>query len=658
MDIKELRELIKYHSDRYYNDDNPEISDYEYDMLLRQLKQLEAENPDLAEESSPTQNVGGKASSAFGEVLHAVKMESLNDVFSRDEFIDFGRKTAEALGFEPEYTVEPKIDGLSVSLEYKNGEFFRGSTRGDGLVGEDVTHNLKTIKSIPKKLTEKIPYLEVRGEVFMPREAFVKLNEQRSESGESIFANPRNAAAGSLRQLDSAITAERELDIFVFNVQRAEGISFETHIEAIEKLGKLGFKVIPHEKPFKTIEEAFEKVQSIGEGRSSYYYDIDGAVIKVNSLPLREEMGSTSKYPRWAAAFKFPAEQKETKLLDIVLQIGRTGAVTPNAVLETVTLAGTNVSRATLHNMNFIEEKDIRIGDTVLLQKAGDIIPEVVRVIKEKRTGDEAQFKMPDSCPVCYSPLHRAEGEAAYRCTNEYCPSQKGRRIIHFASRDAMDIEGMGPSLVYKLIEEGLIDRSGDLYSLKAEDISALDKMGDKSAENIITAIESSKNRELSNLLFALGIRHIGKRAAQIIAKHFKTLDAILSATTEEISAINDIGEKMAQSLKDYFENSEARENLNLIIAAGVRTEETAENVGSLFEGKTFVLTGTLPDMSRSEAGKIIESLGGKVSSSVSAKTDYVLAGEAAGSKLEKAQKLEVTIINQQEFLEMTGELK
>jgi len=658
LDIKELRELIKYHSDRYYNDDNPEISDYEYDMLLRQLKQLEAENPDLAEESSPTQNVGGKASSAFGEVLHAVKMESLNDVFSREEFIDFGRKTTEALGFEPEYTVEPKIDGLSVSLEYKNGEFFRGSTRGDGLVGEDVTHNLKTIKSIPKKLTEKIPYLEVRGEVFMPREAFVKLNEQRSESGESIFANPRNAAAGSLRQLDSAITAERELDIFVFNVQRAEGISFETHIEAIEKLGKLGFKVIPHEKPFKTIEEAFEKVQSIGEGRSSYYYDIDGAVIKVNSLHLREEMGSTSKYPRWAAAFKFPAEQKETKLLDIVLQIGRTGAVTPNAVLETVTLAGTNVSRATLHNMNFIEEKDIRIGDTVLLQKAGDIIPEVVRVIKEKRTGDEAQFKMPDSCPVCSSPLHRAEGEAAYRCTNEYCPSQKGRRIIHFASRDAMDIEGMGPSLVYKLIEEGLIDRSGDLYSLKAEDISALDKMGNKSAENIITAIEISKNRELSNLLFALGIRHIGKREAQIIAKHFKTLDAILSATTEEISAIDDIGEKMAQSLKDYFENSEARENLNLIIAAGVRTKETAENVGSLFEGKTFVLTGTLPDMSRSEAGKIIESFGGKVSSSVSAKTDYVLAGEAAGSKLEKAQKLGVTIINQQEFLEMTGELK
>lgn len=656
MDIKELRELIKYHSDRYYNDDNPEISDYEYDMLLRQLREMEETNPDLAEESSPTQNVGGKASSAFGEVLHAVKMESLNDVFSREEFIDFGRKTAETLGFEPEYTVEPKIDGLSVSLEYKDGEFFRGSTRGDGLVGEDVTHNLKTIKSIPKKLTEKIPYLEVRGEVFMPREAFVKLNEQRSESGESIFANPRNASAGSLRQLDSTITAERELDIFVFNVQRAEGISFETHIEAIELLGKLGFKVIPHEKPFKTIEEAFEKVQSIGEGRSSYYYDIDGAVIKVNNLSLREEMGSTSKYPRWAAAFKFPAEQKETKLLDIVLQIGRTGAVTPNAVLETVTLAGTNVSRATLHNMNFIEEKDIRIGDTVLLQKAGDIIPEVVRVIKEKRTGDEVIFKMPDTCPVCSSPLFRAEGEAAYRCTNEYCPSQKGRRIIHFASRDAMDIEGMGPSLVYKLIEEGLIETSGDLYSLKTEDISSLDKMGDKSAENIINAINQSKNRELSNLLFALGIRHIGKRAAQIIAMHFKNLDTLLSASIEEISAIDDIGEKMAQSLKDYFEREDALLNLKKITDAGVRTEETIAETGGLFEGKTFVLTGTLPDMSRSEAGKIIESLGGKVSSSVSAKTDYVLAGEAAGSKLEKAQKLGVKIINQQEFLEMTGE--
>jgi len=653
MDIQELRDLIKYHSDRYYNDDAPEITDYEYDMLLRQLKEMEAANPDLAEVSSPTQNVGGRASSAFQEVVHAVKMESLNDLFSRDEFIDFGRKTAESLGFEPEYTVEPKIDGLSVSLEYENGVFLRGSTRGDGTVGEDVTHNLLTIKTIPKKLTEKIPYLEVRGEVFMPREAFVRLNEQRSETGESIFANPRNAAAGSLRQLDSAIAAERELDIFVFNVQRAEGIEFKTHIEAIEKLGELGFKVIPQEKPYKTIEEAFEKIQSIGENRSSYYYDIDGAVVKINDLSLREKMGSTSKYPRWAAAFKFPAEQKETKLLDIVLQIGRTGAVTPNAVLETVSLAGTFVSRATLHNMNFIREKDIKIGDTVLLQKAGDIIPEVVRVIKEKRTGAEIDFEMPDSCPVCSSPLHRPEGEAAYRCTNEYCPSQTGRRIIHFACRDAMDIEGMGPSLVYKLLDEGLIKSSGDLYSLKAEDISALDKMGDKSAENIISAIEGSKKKTLSNLLFALGIRHIGKRAAQIIAKHFKTLDAVMAASEEEISSVNEIGEKMAQSLKAYFADENALINLEKITSAGVCTEEPTEAAGTALEGKTFVLTGTLETLTRSEASKIIESLGGKVSSSVSAKTDYVLAGEAAGSKLEKAQKLGVKVISEQEFFEL-----
>lgn len=653
MDINELRALLKYHSDRYYNDDAPEITDYEYDMLMRQLREMEAENPDLADESSPSQNVGGNASNIFAPVEHPVKMESLNDLFSREEVIDFGKKLQETLGFEPEYAVEPKIDGLSVSLEYVNGKFFRGSTRGDGLVGEDVTHNLLTIKSIPKTLTENIPFLEVRGEVFMPREAFVRLNEKREIKGESIFANPRNAAAGSLRQLDSAVTKERELDIFVFNVQRAEGIEFKSHLEAIKKLGELGFKVIPEEKPLKTIEEVFEKISGIGEGRSSYYYDIDGAVIKIDDLALRTRLGSTSKFPRWAAAFKFPAEQKETKLLDIVLQIGRTGAVTPNAVLETVSLAGTFVSRATLHNMNFIREKDIKIGDTVLLQKAGDIIPEVVRVIKEKRTGEEREFEMPDFCPVCSSPIHREEGEAAYRCTNEYCPSQKGRRIIHFASRDAMDIEGMGPSLVYKLLEEGLINSSGDLYSLRAEDISALDKMGDKSAENIINAIENSKKKQLSNLLFALGIRHIGKRAAQIIATHFKTLDAALNATEEEIAEINDIGEKMAKSFKDYFKDDSSMENLEKIISAGVNTTEEVSESGTLFEGKTFVLTGTLESYTRSEAGKIIESLGGKVSSSVSAKTDYVLAGEAAGSKLDKAKKLGVAVISESEFENM-----
>ena len=526
MSIEELREKLNYHSYRYYVLDDPEITDYEYDMMMSELKKLESEHPELITSDSPTMRVGGAPLSQFETVEHAVKMESLTDMFSKEEIFDFHLKTEKALGVSPEYIVEPKIDGLSVSLEYVDGVFTRGSTRGDGLVGEDVTHNLRTINSIPLKLREKVPYLEVRGEVFMPRKSFEELNEKRGILGESIFANPRNAAAGSLRQLDPRIAAERKLDIFVFGILRSEGLEYKTDSEAINKISDLGFKTIPIDRTYSDINEAFSQIEKIGQMRDSFYFDIDGAVLKINDLSLRDRLGSTSKCPRWAAAFKFPPEQKETKLLDIILQVGRTGAVTPNAVLETVNIAGSNVSRATLHNIDYIKEKDIRIGDTVLVQKAGDIIPEILRVVKDKRTGDEKEFVMPDKCPVCGSPLYREEGEAAFRCTDEYCPSQKERRIIHFASRDAMDIEGMGPSLVSKLIESGLIDDSGDLYYLNPESIAEIEKMGEKSADNVIAAIENSKERDLSKLIFALGIRHVGKRASEILAGHFKTLES------------------------------------------------------------------------------------------------------------------------------------
>ncbi len=498
-----------------------------------------------------------------------------------------------------------------------------------------------------------MPYLEVRGEVFMPRKSFEELNEKRGILGESIFANPRNAAAGSLRQLDPKIAAERRLDIFVFGILRSEGLELKTDSEAIKKIADLGFKTIPVDRAYTDIEEAFAAIENIGDKRDAYYYDIDGAVLKINDLSLRDILGSTSKCPRWAAAYKFPPEQKETKLLDIILQVGRTGAVTPNAVLETVNIAGSNVSRATLHNVDYIKEKDIRIGDTVLVQKAGDIIPEILRVVKEKRSGSEKEFVMPKACPVCGSPLYREEGEAAYRCTDEYCPSQKERRIIHFASRDAMDIEGMGPSLISKLIEEGLIDDTGDIYYLKAGDISEIEKMGEKSAGNIINAIETTKSRDLSRLIFALGIRHVGKRAAEILSLRFKSLDILRNASREELCSVDDIGGKMADSIIHFFKNENAMQNLKKIIDAGVNTLSLKDKTGGLFSGKTFVLTGTLPTLSRNEASEKIKDMGGKVSSSVSKKTDFVLAGEAAGSKLEKAEQLGVEIIDEEKFFEM-----
>lgn len=655
MDIEKLREKINYHSHRYYVLDDPEITDSEYDLLMQQLKNAEQEHPELITPDSPTMRVGGAPLQGFETVVHEVKMESLNDYFSFNELKEFDAKLSAALGFAPEYVVEPKIDGLSVSLEYENGVFVRGSTRGDGKKGEDVTQNLKTINSIPLKLNESIPYLEVRGEVFMPRASFARLNEQREITGESIFANPRNAAAGSLRQLDPSIVAKRRLDIFVFNIQRAQDLDVKLHSEGISALSRLGFKVIPIKETYNSINAAIERIEEIGKMRDALPYDIDGAVLKVNDLAVRQRLGSTSKFPRWAAAFKFPAEEKETTLTDIILQVGRTGAITPNAVLETVNIAGSNVSRATLHNEQYIIDKDIKIGDRVIVRKAGDIIPEIVRVVKEKRNGDEKTFYMPHECPVCSAPLYREEGEAVYRCTGDSCPSQKGRKIIHFASRDAMDIEGMGPSLVYKLLDSKIISDTGDIYSIKPENISAMENMGEKSAQNLIIAIENSKSRDLSPLIFALGIRHVGKRAGVILAEHFGTLDALMNAQEQEISSIYEIGGKIAESIVKYFSDKAVLENIEKLKAAGVNTTYKSEKKGNLFEGKTFVLTGTLETLTRNDATKLIESQGGKVSGSVSKKTDYVVAGSEAGSKLDKAESLGITVLYEQQFIEMAG---
>ena len=652
MNIEELRKLINYHSELYYTHDTPEIDDFEYDKLMRELKKMEAENPELITPDSPTQRVGGKILEGFEKVTHAVKMESLNDVFDKEEVLEFGRKTEENLGEKAEYVTELKIDGLSVSLEYKDGYFFRGSTRGDGVVGEDVTENLKTIRTIPLKLNEKVD-IEVRGEVFMPHESFIKLNEEQEALELKPFKNPRNAAAGSLRQLDSSVAAQRKLDIYVFNIQLTDNKELKTHKEALDYLIHLGFKTIPVKKVFSSIEEAFSEVERIGEGRSSLGFDIDGAVIKVNSLRQREMLGSTEKCPKWAVAYKYPPEEKETKLTDIVIQVGRTGVLTPNAVLESVRLAGTTVSRATLHNEDFIKEKDIRIGDTVIVRKAGDIIPEVVGVVKEKRSGNEKEYEMPTVCPVCGAKVYREEGEAALRCTGGECGAQLTRNIIHFASRDAMDIEGLGPAVVAKLLEEGLIKSSSDLYSLKAEDISILDKMGEKSAYNLINAIEKSTENDLSKLIFALGIRHVGQRNAKILSLHFKTLDALMAAKVEEIAMVNEIGNVIAESIVQFFSEPQNIDIVNKLREKGVNFTCKEKSQGGIFEGKTFVLTGTLPTYARADAAKIIEEHGGKVSSSVSKKTDYVLAGSEAGSKLTKAQALGVTIIDEEEFNSM-----
>ncbi len=654
--IKELTDKLNYHSKKYYVEDDPEISDIEYDKMLRELENLEAEYPEFSSPVSPTKRVGGAVLSKFETVTHNVRMESLQDAFNREEVYDFDKRVASVVS-DYTYVVEHKIDGLSVSLEYVDGVFTRGSTRGDGVVGEDVTENLKTIKSIPMILKDKIPYLEVRGEVFMSKENFKKLNQLRETTEEPLFANPRNAAAGSLRQLDSKITASRNLDIFIFNIQQIDGSKITSHLEGIKFLKQQGFKVIENDKEYSNIEAAYQRILEIGEERGNLYFDIDGSVVKVNNFTHREELGSTSKYPKWAIAYKFPAEQQQTKIENIVVQVGRTGVLTPLAHLTPVRIAGSLVSRATLHNIDYINEKDIKIGDTVIIQKAGDIIPEVVEVIKEARTGDEKTFNMPEYCLECGALVVREEGDSAHRCTGTNCPAQRMRNIIHFVSRNAMDIDGLGPSIIEQMLDKNMIETAADLYFLTAQSISEMEKMGDKSAENLLTALENSKSNQLSRLINALGIRHIGEKAAKILAKHFKSLDALMSATVDELTALNDIGETMAQSIVEYFNQEQNKHFIEKLKSAGVNTEEIIENNNDLrFSGMVFVLTGTLSEFTRSEASKIIEDFGGKTSSSVSKKTDFVLAGEEAGSKLDKALKLNIKIITEEEFKTMIGE--
>ena len=589
----------------------------------------------------------------FEEVHHEVPMESLQDAFDEEEVTAFGERVYAALGIEPVYNVEPKIDGLSVSLEYVNGVFTRGSTRGDGVTGENVTENLRTIGSIPLTLREAVPFLEVRGEVFMPKQRFAALNKKREEDEQSTFANPRNAAAGSLRQLDPKVAAQRGLDIFVFNIQRAEGAAYRTHSESLDLLRRLGFKVIDN-TVCHGIDAAFARVKEIGEKRLDLSYEIDGAVIKVDDIAERERLGSTSKAPKWAIAFKFPAEQKKTKVLDITVQVGRTGVLTPAAELEPVRVAGSTVSRATLHNMDNIVQKDIRIGDSVLIQKAGDIIPEVVKVLKEERTGSERVFSMPEHCPVCGSDVVREEGEAAHRCTGLDCPAQLQRHIEHFVSRGAMNVEGLGPSIIEQLLARGLISHAADIYYLKAEEVAQMDKMGEKSADNLLRAIEASKQNDVSRLIYALGIRHVGERAGKLLAKRFGSLDRLMQASREELVAVDEIGEVMADSILAFFAVPKNIASIEKLRAAGVNfTAQEADESDLRFAGKTFVLTGTLPTYKREEAKEIIERMGGKVSGSVSNKTDYVLAGAEAGSKLDKANALGVTVIDEEKFKQM-----
>lgn len=649
--IEDLRKTLRYHSDRYYNDDAPEIEDYEYDMMMRELQNLEEQYPQYDSPDSPTKRVGGKADNSFESVVHTVRMESLQDAFSKEEIRDFDKRVRDVVS-APKYCVEPKIDGLSVSLEYRNGLFVRGSTRGDGDVGEDVSGNLRVIRNIPLKLSQNIPYIEVRGEVYMPKKSFEKVVDRQLINGEKPFKNPRNAAAGSLRQKDSEIAATRGLDIFVFNVQQVEGVTLTSHKQSLDFLKELGFHTIPGYILVDTIEEALNRIDQIGESRGSLEYDIDGAVIKVDDFAMRGELGSTAKFPKWAVAFKYPPEEKQTKLLDIEIAVGRTGVLTPTAVLEPVHLAGTTVSRATLHNQDFIAEKGIAIGDVVTVRKAGDIIPEVLCVNEHRSAG---YFKFPAICPSCGSEVIREEGEAAIRCINPDCPAQLLRNLIHFCSRDAMDIEGLGPAVLETFVNYGLIEKTEDIYSLTFEKINSagLDGFKDKSITNIITSIENSKNNDLSKLIFALGIRHVGAKAGKLLSDHFRTMDRIVNASVEEILEIDGFGEIMAESVSEFFKNEKSRSLIASLKDAGVNMNSLSVITDSRFSGKTFVLTGTLASLTRAQASKIIEGFGGKTSSSVSKKTSYVLAGDAAGSKLEKANALGVEVISEAQFQEM-----
>ena len=651
-EILDLRRELEQANYEYYVLDNASMSDFDFDHKLRRLEELEAAHPELASPDSPTQRVGGKVADGFAEVVHRVPLESLQDVFSFTELEEFGQRVAEALPGGVEYDVEPKVDGLSVALEYENGVFVRGATRGDGQVGEDVTENLKTVRSIPLRLPEALPSLIVRGEVFMPRQVFEDLNAEAELQGKPLFANPRNAAAGSLRQHDPKIAAQRRLDIRVFNVQWAEGRSFATHGESLEYLASQRFKVIPHET-CKDMEEASAIIQRMGEEREDFPFDIDGAVVKVNNLSDREQLGSTAKFPRWAAAFKYPPEQKESVVEDIVVQVGRTGVLTPKAIVKPVRLAGTTVTNATLHNQDFISEKDIRVGDTVLVQKAGEIIPEIVTVLKEKRPEGTEPYFLPATCPVCGAPVARDEDGAHIRCTGAECPAQRLRHLVHFASRDAMDIEHLGPAVVEALVGAGLVKGPGDLYHLKVEDVQQLERMGKKSAENLIAAIEKSKSAGLGRLLFAFGIRQVGQKAGKVLSAHFGTLDALMAADAETLTAIPDIGAITAQSLLDWFQNPQSLHLIETLRTAGVSFQSTEAPVGEALAGRTFVLTGTLEHLGRKEATERIEAQGGKVSSSVSKKTSYVVAGEAAGSKLQKAAELGIPVLTEEELLRM-----
>ncbi len=658
-EILKLRKQLEIWANKYYDEDNPEVSDYEYDMTMNKLKALEKEFPDLVTKDSLTQKVGGHVKEGFEKVEHEVPLQSLQDIFSFGELEEFKErvyKAAKENGFKEDdvkFVVETKIDGLSAALEYKDGKFVRGATRGNGLVGEDVTENLKTIKTIPKELPEPINII-VRGEVFIGKKEFEKMNEERELNEEKTFANARNAAAGSLRQLDTKITKQRPLDIYIFNVQKIEGKEFNSHFEELNYLKKLGFNVNPVLIPCNNIPEAIEAINKIGEEREELTFGIDGAVIKVDDLKLREKMGTTSKVPRWAIAYKYPPEKKETKLKDIICQVGRTGAITPMAILEPVKVAGSTISKTTLHNEDFIKEKDIRVGDTIVVQKAGDVIPEILEVKKKKRDGTEKVFEMPKVCPVCGAPVVREEGEAVSRCIGIECPAKLVRNIIHFVSRECMNIDGLGDKIIEQLINKNLISNIADIYFLKFEDIATLKKNGQKFTKNLIDAINNSKNNDLYRLIAALGIRHIGTKAAKTLAKKYKTMDNLMNASLESLTMTDDIGEISANSIYEFFRQDQTVDLINRLKEANVNMEALeSEDIDNRFEGKTFVLTGTLEKFTRKEASDLIEKHGGKTSGSVSKKTDYVLAGEDAGSKLTKAQSLGVEIITEEQFEEM-----
>lgn len=655
--IEELREKTEYYAKKYYDDDNPEISDFEYDMIMVELRNLEKKYPEFQSKESLTQKVGGHVKEGFKKVTHEVPLQSLQDVFSFEEIEEFDdriKKQAVENGIkEVKYVVETKIDGLSAALEYKNGKFVRGATRGNGLIGEDVTENLKTVKTIPMELNDKID-ITVRGEVFISKKDFEEMNQEREENEEELFANARNAAAGSLRQLDSKITSKRPLDIYIFNVQKIEGKKFNSHFEELEYLSSLGFNVNPVRIPCNNIEEVKNAINKIGDDREDLTFGIDGAVVKVDDLSFREILGTTIKVPKWAVAYKYPPEKKETILKDIICQVGRTGVITPMAILEPVKVAGSTISKTTLHNEDFIKEKELKIGDTVVIQKAGDVIPEIVEVVKSKRNGTEENFSMPKTCPVCGAPAVREEGEAAIRCTGIECPAKLFRNLVHFVSREAMDISGLGENIIQQLLDNKLIKNIADIYELKFEDIASLKKNGKKFAQNLTDAIEKSKENDLSKLITALGIRHVGVKASKTLARKYKNIDNLMNAKYEELSEINDIGPIVANSIASFFEESQTRDLIQRLKENNVNMESLEEEVqDKRFEGKTFVLTGSLEEFTRGQASDIIERLGGKTSGTVSKKTDYVLAGSEAGSKLTKAQNLGVQIITEEEFKEM-----